>query len=206
MLTTPQTRTYVLGAGLREPVQIPGAWLEIISCTSPTILVGFNSDQPQVCYPGRGYPGPVGGFTGFVLVDSGAGCTVVVTVSDSPLAGQSAGILTAMAASLSSIDQEVSGAAADPVTGQLGPTPCAATPGPGTLLFAANPDRTEVEIVAAFANGAEMVYLGVTDARCSAVDHWYPLAAGEPWWSNREKGAIYACSDLGTGVVTGREC
>jgi len=200
------TRTIAVPAdttGWREPVA--GRYVKIVSCSVASVLMGFDGQAPQRVYAGDAYRGPEAGFRSLkFLTDLGA-CTVVVQVSGQPISGGDVVVAPAMAASLASIDQEISGAAADPVTGQLVDTICNAA-APGTPLFAANPARTEIEITADLANGAEVIYLGITNARCVAADKIVALAAGDSWSSVREKGAIFATSSAGTGVVSGREC
>jgi len=204
-MRTPQTAVLVIPAGPGVVVPLAGRWVEIIECSAPNLLVGFDQDQPQLMYPVRGYP--AGGkdrlFQSVRLVDnSGAGCTATVVVSDEPLAGQAQGLL----AGVESIDQEISGAAADPVTGQLAPIVCPITPGPGQLLFAGNPDRTSVWLHAPRANGAGLIYIGITAARCQAADYYEILSAGESLEDLREKGPLYACSSTGAELVSGKEC
>jgi len=204
-MRTPQTAVLAIPAGPGLVVPLAGKWLEIIVCSAANLLVGFDQDPPQLMYPGRGYPagGPNRAFQSVRLVDvSGAGCTVTVVISDEPLAGQEQGLLVG----IQQIAQQIAGAAADPVTGQLADTVCPITPGPGQLLFAANPLRTEVEITAPPSNGAGLIYLGITAARATAVDKFIALPAGTPWWSEREKQAIYGCSSTGAEIVNGREC
>ena len=68
--------------------------------------------------------------------------------------------------------------AAAAVAGQLADTVCVITPGPATLLFAANrPDGSRDS--APRTNGAGLIYLGIMDARAKAVDKFTALSAGE---------------------------
>ncbi len=199
-MRTPQTASVTIPAGNHGViVPLAGKWLEIIACSATTLAVGFDADPPQVMYPGRGYPCAGKGFQSARLVDtSGAGCTATVTISDEPLAGQEAGVM----AHLASIDQEISGAAA---TQQRADLILPVTPGPGLSILAANTARTEGEIHAPRTNGAGLVYLGITAARCTAVDKFEVLSAGESWYSDREKGAIFGCSSTGAEIVVARE-
>jgi hypothetical protein len=208
MANTPRQETLTVPAAGILPVQISGRWLTILSNTVATVDVAFDNDGYTPMLAGIPYPAMGGQYEKVRFRDTGgAGCTLVAVFSDQQTPDNRGGPLAAaMAASLVSIDQEISGAAADPVTGQLADTIVAQTGVGTTLLFAANPARTEVEITADLANGAEIVYLGIAALRCTVADKFYPLLAGDPWFSNREKGPIYACSDLGTAVVFGREC
>jgi hypothetical protein len=201
---TPRYFTRTLAAGTEEMVSIYGRFLALLIIT-PGATVQFAIGDEAFETLSRPLRIDVGNHRYSVIKLRNAGAapaTIGGYASDTPVDGVSDDVAVWMAA----ISQELSGAAADPVTGQLADTICAVTPGPGTLLFAANADRTEIEIQADFANGAEVIYLGITAARSSAVDKFRILAAGDLWWSDREKGPIYACSSAGTGVAYGKEC
>jgi len=203
---TPRTETFILAAGQLLKVPIEGRYLMVRSCTAASFEAKFDNDAFSTFFAGTTYPAR-DGFDVVWLRDSlGAGCTIVLTFLDE-LGGDAAGaVLASMAASLASIDQEISGSAAAAVAGQLPDTVCAVTPGPATLLFAAKASRTEIEIHAPRTNGAGVIYLGITAARAKLVDKFEVLSAGESWYSDREKGAIYACSSTGAEIVNGREC
>ncbi len=201
-MRTPQTASVTIGASADVKIPFAGKWLEIIACSAANLLAGFDQDPPQLMFPGRGYPagGPARAFSSVRLVDnSGAGCTATVVVSDEPLAGQEQGLL----AGVEAIAQEISGAAA---TLQVADLILPATPGPGLQILAVNGTRTECEIHAPRTNGAGLVYLGITAARCIATDKFEVLSAGESWFSDREKGAIFGCSSTGAEIVVAKEC
>jgi len=198
-LTIPNDAT-----GYRE--EVAGRYVKIVSMTVASVLLQFDNGILRRVTPGDCYPGPKKGFKTIRIVSDLGGCTVVLHTSPEPISGSDTSTLAAMAVSLASINQEISGAAAAAVAGQLADTICPITPGPGVLLFAANPLRTEVEIFAPRTNGAGLVYLGIRGTRATVADKFGVLSAGEPWSSVREKGAIYACSSTGAEIVNGREC
>ena len=105
--------------------------------------------------------------------------------------------------SLDAVEQEIAGG---PATLQLADFLLPISPGPGLAVLAANAAATEREISAPPSNGAGLVYLGITAARSTAIDKFVVLAAGDLWWSDREKGAIYGCSSTGAEIVNAREC
>jgi hypothetical protein len=203
---TPRTETFVLAASATLKIPIGGKYLQVRSCTAASFECSFEHDAFSTFYPGTTYPSR-DGFDYIRVRDSlGAGCMLILTFLEE-LGGDAAGAtLAGIAASLVSINQEISGSAAAAVAGQLADTVCAVTPGPATLLFAANVNRTEIEIHAPRTNGAGLIYLGITAARAKAVDKFEVLSAGESWYSDREKGSIYACSSTGAEICNGREC
>ena len=206
-----QTASYIsrtLLAGASTPVTIFARHIVVASISASTLELGIQDDPPQQILAGQHIDCEKRKYDRFVLRNAGAvTATVVLLVSDTWISLEaSGGLLAAMAASLVTINQQSAGSAAAAIGGQLADTICPITPGPGVLLFAAKPLRTEVEIFAPRTNGAEVVYLGITAARATVIDKFYVLSAGEPWWSDREKGAIYACSSTGAEIVNGREC
>lgn len=207
MARSPRQETIILAPGETKSVYYIGRWVTVLSNTAATVSMAFDGDGFTPVLPGISYPAADGRFDRVRFQDtSGAGCTIVVILSDEQAPDNRGNPLAAaMAASLASINQEISGSAAAAVAGQLADTVCPAV-APGVQLFAANPNRTEIEITADLVNGAEVIYLGITDARCVAVDKFVPLAAGDSWSSVREKGAIFATSSAGTGIVNGKEC
>lgn len=201
MGTPLQTRTLTVPAGTTGVIEpTPGRHVKIVSCTVASVLLGFDGLSPQRAFQGDCYAGPDGGFQSIRLFDDVGACTVEVQISDQPISGSDGSTAAAILTQLTAINQEISGG----IGTLLADTVCAVTGGAGTPLFAANPNRALVEIQADLLNGAERIYLGRT-AAVSAVNKFYTLAAGDPWWDEREKGAIFAVSDLGTGLVCGRE-
>ncbi|MCU0916914.1 MAG: hypothetical protein MUC88_20490 [Planctomycetes bacterium] len=208
MLTPRYFTQTILAGALGPPIAALGRYITILSISASTITLSIDDDPPQqmisglqIDTEGRPYTrlrfANTGGVAATIVLMLSE--TIVVDTRQNPLVG-------AMAANLASIDQEISGAAAAAVAGQLADTVCAVTPGPGTAIFAANANRTEIEITAPTTNGAGLIYLGITAARATAVDKFIVLSAGESWWSDREKGAIFACSSTGAEIVNGREC
>lgn len=193
-----QTVTIVVPAGaVGVTIPIAGKWVELISCTAASVGLGFNQSVPQVAYPGRGYPGPQGGFQSVKLLDtSGAGCTVVLTISEQPMAGQGAATLLTMAAYLQLLIP-ATGAVLIPRTtiAQLGV-------GGATQILAANASRKWFMLETGLGNAGN-VYLGFTNA-VDAVNSFFEGMAGA---TCRETftGAIWARSDNGTETVNGYE-
>jgi hypothetical protein len=207
-MLTPHYVSVTVPAGQALPVDGYGRHILIVSISASTMQLSIGSDPFEQIVATEQIDCEDRRYSRVRLRNVGAvAATVVLIFSQTKVSMQGdGGILTSINTNVVSINQEISGSAAAAVAGQLADTVCPVTPGPGQLLFAANPNRTEIEVQADLANGAEVVYLGVTNARATAIDKFYILAAGGNWWSNREKGAIYACSSLGTGIVYGREC
>jgi hypothetical protein len=111
-------------------------------------------------------------------------------------------VLAAIAASAANIEQEVAGSA---TATQKVATNVARTGVGNTLLFAANVNRTEVEVSAPESNGG-YVYLGIAGAHCAVADCFFVLYPGSIWWSDRYKGAVYACGSDANQFAQGREC
>ncbi len=207
-MLTPRYVSETIAAGVTLPVDAYGRHILVVSISASTIQLSIGSDPFEQVVAGQHIDTENRAYSKVRVRNAGGvASTVVLIFAETWVDMQSnGGILAGIAASLVSIDQEISGSAAAAVAGQLADTICAITPGPATPLFAANPDRTEIEIQADLANGAEVIYLGITNARATAIDKFMILAAGDVWWSNREKGGIFACSSAGAGVVYGREC
>jgi hypothetical protein len=206
-MLTPRYVSVTVPAGQDLPVDGYGRHILVVSISASTIELSIGADPfeqivatEQIDCEERRYSRVR------VRNVGGVASTVVLIFSETKVSLQGdGGILTSINANLVSINQEISGSAAAAVAGQLADTVCPAA-APGVQLFAANPNRTEIEITADLVNGAEVIYLGITDARCVAVDKFVPLAAGDSWSSVREKGAIFATSSAGTGIVNGKEC
>jgi hypothetical protein len=203
--STPRVRTTTIAASSRTTVSDYGRWFTVLSVTgAATVNVGVGEDVPQpmpagICF---GLPQDTAYFRRIVLHNPGvAPITVVHAISEEPINESQAAVFAAMAASLSNIEQELNGA----VGAQVADLVLAVTPGPATLIRAANTSRTEIEITAPVTNGAGLVYLGITAARATAVDKFIILAAGDVWWSEREKGAVYGCGSTGAEIVNARE-
>jgi len=206
MLRAPRTETIILAPGTDGKLDVPGRYLTIRSCSVASFEFAFENESWVLGFRRVTYPS-VEEFAYVRFRDRlGGGCTIVVTIADVLGVEAASDVLDSIDGHLEQIDQEISGAAADPVTGQLADTVCPITPGPGVALFAANSNRTEIEISSPSKNGAGLVYLGITAARANAVDNFKVLQAGESWWSEREKQAIFASSSTGAEVVNGREC
>lgn len=207
-MLTPRYVSETIAAGVALPVDAYGRHILVVSISASTIQLSIGSDPFEQVVAGQHIDTENRAYSKVRIRNAGlVPSTVVLIFAETWVDMQSnGGILAGIAASLISIDQEISGSAAAAVAGQLADTPCVVTPGPGTPLFAANPDRTEIEIHAPRTNGAGLIYLGITAARSIAVDKFEVLSAGESWFSNREKGAIFACSSTGAEIVNGREC
>ena len=200
MLGTPKTITTVLTANQILPIQESGVGIHVVSCTVPYINIGLDSDSPQRFYTGCNL-NPPKGFRFFVLQDTGPGCTVVLRVSQYPADEQGSAILNGMAASLVSIDHEISGGGA-PV--QLADLLLPASPAAGGLVFAAAAARAEIEVTSPRKN-AGTIYLGIAAARCSLIDNFFAMAPGGSWTSQREKRAIYASGSDAFQIINGKE-
>jgi hypothetical protein len=203
-MRTPNTMTVVLTANQQEAVPMAGAWVDVISCTQATIGIGFDSESPKVFYPGRGYPGP---FEQLQVKDlSGAGCTVVLTVSDAPIGGQAAGgaQLTAVQANglalasiLAALQTIQPGGTISVIAEQ---TLMAGSP--GTLIAAANPNRKRIVLF-----GDETMtgtaYIGPTNAvsATNKIGQLKKLGA----WPETYKGAIYGVGSIAGQIVGGYE-
>jgi hypothetical protein len=207
-MLTPRYETRTIANGTATTIRAYGRHILIASISASTLTLSLDDDQPQRILAGLHIDCADRKYTRITLSNTGAvASTVVLVISEVLVDLQSnGGILAGMAASLVSIDQEISGSAAAAVAGQKADIVCPLAPAAGTLIFAANANRTEIEISAPPKNGAGVVYLGVTAARCTVADNFKVLRAGESWWSEREKGAIYAASSTGAEVVNGREC
>lgn len=194
------TRTMLAGASAR--LDISGRYITIASISSSTVAIAIEDESPEQI---------VNGITidcnrrikQFRLVNTGGvASTVIGFVSDFPVDLTDNAWTALISGYLLNIEQEISGGA---TALQLADTVCPVTPGPGVQVFAANAAREQVEVSAPPKNGAGVVYLGITAARCNLVDNFKVLRAGESWWDEREKGAIFACSSTGAEVVNGRE-
>lgn len=207
-MLTPLYLPRTLAAGQTLAIDAYGRYILVASISASTLELSIGGEPFQQVLAGEHIDTEDRRYHDLRLRNAGiVPSNVVIVLSDARVDLQAVGgILAGIAASLVSIDQEISGAAAAAVAGQLADTVCAVTPGPATLLFAANPARTEVEIFAPRTNGAGLIYLGITIARATVIDKFWVLSAGEPWWSNREKGGIFACSSTGAEIVNGREC
>lgn len=195
--------TVTVPAGLTGiVVDVPGKHVKIVSCTAASVLMGFDAGNVERVYPDDCYAGPVAGFKSLRFMADVGACTVVIQVSEQPILGGSVTSLTPVIGSLAAIEQEIIGGVA---TGQLADLLLPASPAAGLQVFAANPNRKEVEITAPETN-AGYVYLGITAARCTAVDKFFVLYPGGVWWSEREKGAIFASGSDAFENVNGREC
>jgi hypothetical protein len=207
-----QTLTIPVAAG-NVPARIdePGRYLTILTNTQPTVNVAFDgSAESNAYYPGHCYPGPAPGFRS-IQFTSTVGCTVVVHISEEPIRSQMdsgiAGLQASLAAILAAlgplvtVNQQLVGGPGS----EWGNIVLPVTPGPGLLIRPASAARCEIEIQAWPENGAGMVYLGLTDATCTAATRIIALAAGDPWWSEREKNAIYGCGSTGAEVISVRE-
>lgn len=205
-MITPRYFSRTLAAGASARISVYGRHILIASISASSFALGIDDDPPHQLIPGEHIDCEDHKYAWLFVTNIGlVPGTIVFKLADTWIdLNSDGGILAGIAASLVSIDQELSGAATV-AAGQLADTICAQTGVGTTTLFAANANRTEVEIKASLANGAEIVYLGFAAAHCTAADKFYELAAGDVWWSNREKGAIIACSDLGTGVAFGSE-
>jgi hypothetical protein len=207
-MLTPQfiTRTILAGASAR--IRAYGRHILVVGISASTVQLSIDDDSPQQITARQHIDCEGRRYSSIILTNAGAApSTVSVIVSETMVEIQGDdSLLPGIAASLVSIDQEISGSAAAAVAGQLADTVCAVTPGPATLLFAAKASRTEIEIHAPRTNGAGVIYLGITAARAKLVDKFEVLSAGESWYSDREKGAIYASSSTGAEICNGREC
>jgi hypothetical protein len=208
MLTTPETFTVTLTASQIKPQDVPHAkWLRVISCTTPTVRIGFGGDRPQTFYPGFNYSGPKSGFDRIHVEDaSGAGCTVVVTVSEDPIQGQGETPLNGVQATLTAMDGRLTTIDAD--TSNIN-TRLASAGVPNIidetvygdvnrhLLFAANPNR-EALCVGPLAANTGIVYVG--DVALATNHYMWRFASDGFWYPQRgvPKGAIYVL----TAVIT----
>lgn len=209
-MLTPLYFSRTLAAGARDSICAYGRHIFVASVSASTINLGIGDDPPQQVLARERIDCGDRQYSRIVLQNAGLVPSTVVLILSETLVElndqDAAAQLVAIHGHVESIDQEISGAAAAAVAGQLADTVCAITPGPGTAIFAANATRTEIEISAPTTNGAGLIYLGITAARATAVDKFIVLSAGESWWSDREKGAIFACSSTGAEIVNGREC
>jgi len=200
MIPNFQTVVVPVPAGLVGAwVPLPGKWVTVLTATAANVFLGFDKNQPQLIFPGIGYPGPKTGFRSVRLLCV-AGATVTITIADEPLAGQNGPLLTAMAASLADIAQEISGGGAPT---QLADLLLPASPAAGSQIFAVNAAETEIEITAPRSN-AGTVYLGITAARCTDVDKFCTLGPGGIWYSNRAKHAVFGSGSDAFQVVNGK--
>lgn len=201
MVKTPQTYTFVAGPNQQlPPVCVAAKHLKVISCTQPTVLIGFDGDRPEIMYPDYDYAAPGPGFGSITIQDaSGAGCTVILTVSAEPVIGQANANLAAIAATVAALL-----AITDP-GGTLTPiadTLLGATGGAGTLIKAANASRKNLVIVGD-ATMTGIVYLG-KDATVSATNKIGVLTQYGSW-SEAYTGAIYGVGNDALEKVCGYE-
>lgn len=186
--------------GARVPVS--GQWVDIVSVTAG-ILLGFDQSTPQGVSPGRGYPGPKGGFRSIRIVSAAGGaCTATVTISDAPTAGQGADDLSAVAA-----DMALTRVAAQAVNTRLAAAGAVAfledyTPGDANRhqVFAANANRAGIVLVPLTAN-VGIVYVG--DATLTVNRKFWHMTKTGYWCPVREppKCAIYILTaNAGDGV------
>ncbi len=197
-----QTQTVVVPAGasgVRVPIR--GKWVDILTCTAATVGLAFDGGPAQVAYPAKQYPGPKAGFQSLHLIDtSGAGCSVVVMVSDERIGGEGANVLQSIDDRLARIDQEISGGA---VAAQLASVNVPITGGAGLQLFAANAARVIVSLTARDDNGG-LVFIG-EDATVSHTNYMDFIYPGGNWFEERYKGAIFAVGDDAGEWVGGYE-
>ncbi len=216
MLTTPQRQTIVLAANQDRSTDIQGKLLEIISCTQPTIGVGFNGDQPQEMESGKCYPGPEDGFKSVRWFNLAAvPCTVVYRVSEKPILGlEPKGLSDVLAAlqaialdtnELNNIKLDTANLAA--ILAELqGPATAgtfageqvlvAATPTP---ILAAEPGRHACVVQAKPTNPA-IVYVGF-DNTVSNAKYAFALTGAQGYTFQDYRGPLYAYSVLGGDVI-----
>jgi len=192
-LTIPNDAT-----GYRE--EVAGRYVKIASATVASVLLQFDNGILRRVWPGDCYPGPQTGFKTIRIVSDLGACTVVLHTSPESITGSDALMMTAMAASLVNIEQEISGGGAPT---QLADLLLPASPAAGAQIFAANAAETEIEITVPRSN-AGTVYLGITAARCTAVDKFCTLGPGGIWYSNRAKHAVFGSGSDAFQVVNGK--
>jgi hypothetical protein len=208
MSSTPSYFSRTMAAGARADVHGSARYLTIYSLTpGSTIDFGFGDDSPiRLAGPLTIDFGALQGNARFTRVvfrnAGGAAATLEGYFSNVRISGtfSELSVLVNIQTLLTTLNAQIIGGAGT----LLADTVCAVTGGAGTQLFAANAGRKLVELQADPVNGAELIYLGY-DNTVSDVNKFYTLAAGDPWWCDREKGPIFAVSSLGTGVVYGRE-
>jgi hypothetical protein len=202
---TPRCFPLALAAGGVAEINAYGRHILIASITASTIALSLDDDPPQQVLAGEHMDCEEYRYHRILITNTGGVATAVVILL-SPMRvdiESTGGLLAAIAGSLVNIDQEISGG---PATLQVPDLILPVTPGPGLPILPVNPLATEREITAPPTNGAGLVYLGITAARSIAIDKFITLAAGDIWWSEREKGAVFGCSSTGAEIVNAREC
>lgn len=190
-------------------VQASGRWVKLVSCTTPSVRVGFDNATPQRIYPGDCYPGPEAGFKSLWLLQDGAACTVVVQVANQQITGGDVIALPAMAASLAAIDIDTSDILAR-LGGVSGGTDLNKTNvangalGLRTALFAALAGRRLVSVTAAEDNSG-YVYIGRFNTVTPTVSVAKVLLPGGEWFDEYWTGGVWACGSDGAQNVYGYE-
>jgi hypothetical protein len=204
-MLTPRYITKTINSGASETVRTYGRHILIVSISASTMTLSIDDDPPQqiavrehIDCEDRKYNRITLANTGLVV------STITLFVSEVfvDLQSDDGQILAALAASAANIEQEVAGSA---TATQKVATNVARTGVGNTLIFAANVNRTEVEISAPESNGG-YVYLGISGAHCAVADCFFVLYPGGVWWTDRYKGAIYACGSDANQFAQGREC
>jgi len=200
---TPKYVARTIPAGGRERIGSYGRYITVVGISASTVALSIQDDNEQQLVNGIQIDCGERRYDHFMLHNIGAvAATVILYLSEAIVVDlRDNALMAALAASAAAIEQEIAGGAA-PV--QLADLLVPITPGPGLQVFAANPARTEIEITAPETNGG-YVYLGITAARCTAVDKFFVLYPGGIWYSDRAKHAVFACGNDALEVVNGKE-
>lgn len=192
--------TVTVPAGL-EGVRagVSGKYVKVVSCTQPSVLMGFDGGNAERVYPDDCYAGPAGGFRHLRFVADTGACTVVIQVSEQPVLGGSAVSLAPVQALLSAINGWVGPA----TTRTQFPRTTVGLAGAATQIFAANTSRHRVQ-VQADADNTGKVWLGSANTVTQTLS-WFELLPGATSPVMEDTVAIWACSENGTEKVRAYE-
>ena len=192
-MKTPLTYPCTLTAGQEKTVPVPGNYLHVRSCSVGSFEAAFGNDPFQTFYPGATYPSAKP-FDQVRVKDSlGAGCTLVLIISDNPLRDVAydevilSNINTAIAAL-----QVVMTASRDELQGDITHEGYGATAvGVAAVeIIAANADRKGCDIQARWDN-AGVIYVGY-DNGVGPADYMACLSAEGGYTWDDYRGPIWA--------------
>lgn len=202
-MLTPLYFARTLAAGGVASLDGYGRYILIASITASTIQLSINDEPFQQVTARERIDCGKRPYHRVILRNAGlVAATITGFQSEEPVSvDDDAALMPAIAASLASIDQEISGAGA---LTQLALVNVAITGGAGTQLFAANAARRLISLSTPPTNGG-FVYLGDAAGNVSATDFLDVLYPGSNWYDERYKGAVFAVGNDALEWIGGYE-
>ena len=202
-MLTPLYVTKTMLAGASADITHYVQHILVVSISASTITLSIDDEVPQRIVAREHIDCERRKYNRLRLTNAGGvAATVVLMLAETQITIESdTDLLTTLAGSLASIDQEISGSGA---AIQLANLALPASPAAGLQVLAANAAAVEREVTCPQTNGG-YVYLGITAARCSAADKFVVIYPGGIWWSDRYKGPIFASGSDAAEVVNARE-